>query len=37
VAALIGELQSCEQVLQGIVTQARERLELLANLRGNPT
>jgi nitronate monooxygenase len=37
VAALIGELQSCEQVLQGIVAQALERLEVLGNLRGNPT
>ena len=37
VAALIGELQSCEQVLQGILAQALERLEVLGNLRGNPT
>jgi NAD(P)H-dependent flavin oxidoreductase YrpB (nitropropane dioxygenase family) len=34
VAALIGELHSCEEVIQGIVAQARERLAALATLQG---
>lgn len=34
VAALIGELRSCEEVIEGIVAQARERLAALANLQG---
>lgn len=34
VAALIGELQSCEEVIEGIVAQARARLAALANLQG---
>ena len=34
VAALIGELHSCEEVIQGIVAQARERLAAMATLQG---
>lgn len=34
VAALIGRLDSCEQVLQGIVSQAQQRLQALSTIPG---